>query len=732
MTKRKHIAVFMADLQSEYNRKTMEGIIKQANAVNYDIMAYSMFSNHDNDSAFQRGEENIFELFNPDKADGIIIYKESFRKDKLRERIIDICIASGLPYIEMDKFDSDSELKIWNDREIFCRLVSHMIEEHSLKRIYCLTGFKNCHQSQNRLEGYRDAMRIHGIPFRSEWEFYGDFWKESAEKLAEAISTGNIEKPEAVVCANGGMAVNLTNALIERGIGVPSEIAVAGYDSFTSNALNEPTVTAMSDINYNQGITSVCLLHKKITGELCTPYDLHIETVEPGGSCGCGEADSALFKWYKKELSEQLIYVDLFQSSNMMQKLSGLENLKDFAEVLSRFTYLIRGLKELYICICDDWDGINKAEKGGYRVKGYSENVLMFHLTGNEGYRIMSLNEAISDICGGKNPSAYYFIPLHFEDRRFGFAAAEFCDGQFSFDKQFWTWTDNVSIAIETIRIRNYIRRFSERIHLTAVRDPLTGIYNRRGFEELSYEIYEQAIINKEKFMMIVININNLRSINHELGCSYGDDIVITVADAVNSSCRGNEVCCRCGDDNFYIIGSMNYKNGAAAEHIESIKKYCLTKSSLIEGGVNIILDTGYFCQEVTDGTALSDIINNLGKIIENKRIKRKRTYLKNFSDLRKQIYEDPRKKWNVDEMAQSMALSRAYFQRLYKREYGISVMKDVITARIALARKLLDTDKSSITAIAAMCGYESEIYFMQQFKKETGMTPTQYRKGGY
>ena len=73
---------------------------------------------------------------------------------------------------------------------------------------------------------------------------------------------------------------------------------------------------------------------------------------------------------------------------------------------------------------------------------------------------------------------------------------------------------------------------------------------------------------------------------------------------------------------------------------------------------------------------------------------------------------------------------SRAYFQRLYKREFGVSVMKDVITARIALARRLLVTDRSSVAEIAVMCGYESEIYFMQQFKKETGMTPTQYRKG--
>ena len=115
--------VLMADLQSEYNRKIMEGIIRQANILNYDVMAYSMFSNHDIDYPFQTGEENIFELFDPDKADGIIIYSESFRKGEVKEKITSVCRGSGLPYVEMDKYDG-SEFRIWNDREIFSRLVS--------------------------------------------------------------------------------------------------------------------------------------------------------------------------------------------------------------------------------------------------------------------------------------------------------------------------------------------------------------------------------------------------------------------------------------------------------------------------------------------------------------------------------------------------------------------------------------------------------------------------------
>ena len=110
------------------------------------------------------------------------------------------------------------------------------------------------------------------------------------------------------------------------------------------------------------------------------------------------------------ELAKQMEYFDLLQSSNMMQQISEQENLQDFAGVLSGFTYLIRGLKELYVCICDDWDGINNTGRRGYSVNGYSENIIMFHLTGDSGgYSIMPLDKAFSDICGGKNPGDWRF-----------------------------------------------------------------------------------------------------------------------------------------------------------------------------------------------------------------------------------------------------------------------------------------------------------------------------------
>lgn len=102
--------------------------------------------------------------------------------------------------------------------------------------------------------------------------------------------------------------------------------------------------------------------------------------------------------------------------------------------------------------------------------------------------------------------------------------------------------------------------------------------------------------------------------------------------------------------------------------------------------------------------------------------------YYLEFSKLRTQIYNAPADKRVLQQMADSMHLSVSYFQHLYKSFFGCSCQQDLIKARLQLARRYLTTTEMCIASLAEFCGYESEVHFMRQFKKFTGVTPTQYR----
>lgn len=96
---------------------------------------------------------------------------------------------------------------------------------------------------------------------------------------------------------------------------------------------------------------------------------------------------------------------------------------------------------------------------------------------------------------------------------------------------------------------------------------------------------------------------------------------------------------------------------------------------------------------------------------------------------LRLEILNSPYQKWDIPAAAQRLHLSTSHFQHLYKQFFGTSCIQDVIDARIKQAQLYLCISDMSVSSLALFCGYDSELHFMRQFKKLTGMTPSQYRE---
>lgn len=99
------------------------------------------------------------------------------------------------------------------------------------------------------------------------------------------------------------------------------------------------------------------------------------------------------------------------------------------------------------------------------------------------------------------------------------------------------------------------------------------------------------------------------------------------------------------------------------------------------------------------------------------------------MQELRMEILNAPHKKWDTAELASRLHLSVSHFQHLYKQFFRTTCIQDIIHARIKYAQLYLCISEMSVSSLAAFCGYESDLHFMRQFKKATGMTPSQYRE---
>lgn len=83
-----------------------------------------------------------------------------------------------------------------------------------------------------------------------------------------------------------------------------------------------------------------------------------------------------------------------------------------------------------------------------------------------------------------------------------------------------------------------------------------------------------------------------------------------------------------------------------------------------------------------------------------------------------------------LDSMAGMLQASPVYLSRLFKQELGTSFGAYLTQIRIRKAAQLLNATDMSINEVAERTGYETQHYFSTSFKKQTGVSPLQFRKG--
>jgi AraC-like DNA-binding protein len=82
----------------------------------------------------------------------------------------------------------------------------------------------------------------------------------------------------------------------------------------------------------------------------------------------------------------------------------------------------------------------------------------------------------------------------------------------------------------------------------------------------------------------------------------------------------------------------------------------------------------------------------------------------------------------NVKEIAQASGYSVSWFEKLFRKHYGMSPIAYQTQLRIEKARNMISTDIFSLSEISSAVGFNDPLYFSKVFKKYAGMSPKQYR----
>ena len=95
----------------------------------------------------------------------------------------------------------------------------------------------------------------------------------------------------------------------------------------------------------------------------------------------------------------------------------------------------------------------------------------------------------------------------------------------------------------------------------------------------------------------------------------------------------------------------------------------------------------------------------------------------------RRWIRSNVNKRATATAAAAEIGFSRAYFQKLFTRAYGVSPLEFAQSLRLDMAREALAMTDMPIRAVALTCGFSEESHFYHFFREQTGMTPGSFRK---
>ncbi len=96
--------------------------------------------------------------------------------------------------------------------------------------------------------------------------------------------------------------------------------------------------------------------------------------------------------------------------------------------------------------------------------------------------------------------------------------------------------------------------RQDSELHLLAVTDPLTGLANYRHLTHSIDRQIRRSRQTKEPFALLLLDVDNLKVINDELGHNVGSRLLVRLADALRASCRVTDLIARYGGDEFAVL----------------------------------------------------------------------------------------------------------------------------------------------------------------------------------
>ncbi len=552
-----------------------------AKEYNFKVLYFFSFSDLYTTESHDIGEKNIYQLINYDMIDGLLIMAQSIKNREVLISLTEAAAKADIPALTIDcplegcyniVFDYDKAIE---------EIITHLVEVHNLRRINFIAGIQGNDYSEHRLSIYRKVLREHDIPVEEERIGYGDFWQVPTNAVLDRFLASELPFPEAIVCANDTMAIATYDRLTEEGYTIPDDVVITGFDGLEEAVQHTPSITTAKHDLTGASVAAYELLTDLFKGKKREKQVYINSKLIYGHSCGCPAHSlvqhnpliRSLYdniessKWFNARQIRMI--ADLTDKSSFQEV---FESMKDYAGEFNA--------SHFWLCIVDDFlmeeEFSDILEDAALKRNTYSSKMdLMLYRKQGEWQGIIDFEtkQLLPNIEGVFDEvDNIIFFPLHVHALTIGYAALSFDDPNIKIAHchQFFM---NVSIALEVTKTHRRQETIIQNLENKYVHDPLTGLFNRRGFYQKVTDMYANCANNQELIMIISVDLNGLKPINDTYGHADGDIAISTVAKALMTASRRDDVCARFGGDEFVVAGPLSSEE-EANQYIKNVQSF--------------------------------------------------------------------------------------------------------------------------------------------------------------
>ncbi|HTI15402.1 MAG TPA: LacI family DNA-binding transcriptional regulator [Dictyobacter sp.] len=204
-------------------------------------------------------EEMLFNLLRSRLFDGVVLISND-----AHDPLPHILKETQIPYTLIGHNSEDEELVSIDVDNIegAYKAVSHLTALGH-QRIACIKGPPWEHCSQDRYEGYVKALQEVGLPIDANLVCTGD-WTERSGYTSMRHLLRLEQPPSAVFCSNDLMAAGILHALYERGLTVPADVAIVGFDDLPQTSIIIPSLTTIRQPVVEMGMQATEMLIQQL------------------------------------------------------------------------------------------------------------------------------------------------------------------------------------------------------------------------------------------------------------------------------------------------------------------------------------------------------------------------------------------------------------------------------------------------------------------------------------